>query len=532
MLDLDVLNGIFNKSRAEILKVLKEAEKYIKPKDEAVAKVLGMSQAEKIYIIRITIEAYELLAEKKKEAELELQNKRLIIKENNKDDKADKKSEEYEDREGKKETKGKSVERELGDETKEEKRNKGKEKDEEVDREPTQNKSKSREEKGDKKVSQAALELEAKKIAITLTETGTIDYGNEEIQEQIKNTITEAREKKEGKKDESEPNREEEEMRPSIEKEEYQIKQGLESSIHAPQNKVQQNEVNRDKEEIIKKIKVNKDMTTRDKGKEAGQERLKEHKGEGYQTFVLWDLPQDYSKYQISKLVERYGRIVKIDWKRMSRGKIAKILLECKTKEDQKKLEETWSIPLELGTTTRVSYGEEAYNIKENRREHKAIIRGVPTNAKEVLLLRQLAKIDARAVHIPFNSNYNRKRTATIYFDSEKSKLNAIRQTVYYYNSRLEWTYTTENKEEKEVRRPFLHRHYEYKGKERKEEGNDKDESKEGENNRTTRKRKENNIEEEKEKREYSTNTLLLDILDRIKKIEEKELGAEAPNRS
>ena len=67
MLNLEDLNGLYNKPAVEVKKVLKEVEKYTKPKDRKVAMALGMRYPEKIYIIRITLEAFDLFNGRKKE---------------------------------------------------------------------------------------------------------------------------------------------------------------------------------------------------------------------------------------------------------------------------------------------------------------------------------------------------------------------------------------------------------------------------------------------------------------------------------
>ena len=76
MLNLEDLNGLYNKLAVEVKKVLKEAEKYTKPKDRKVAAALEMRYLEKIYIIRITLEALTYSMEGKKKESSRKQKKK------------------------------------------------------------------------------------------------------------------------------------------------------------------------------------------------------------------------------------------------------------------------------------------------------------------------------------------------------------------------------------------------------------------------------------------------------------------------
>src|SRR5205085_5001259 len=83
MHNLEDLNRLYNKPAVEVKKVLKEAEKYTKPKDRKVVVALGMRYPEKIYIIRITLEAFDLLNGGKKEGELQKTKEKIEIQKNN-----------------------------------------------------------------------------------------------------------------------------------------------------------------------------------------------------------------------------------------------------------------------------------------------------------------------------------------------------------------------------------------------------------------------------------------------------------------
>ena len=57
--------------------------------------------------------------------------------------------------------------------------------------------------------------------------------------------------------------------------------------------------------------------------------------------------------------------------------------------------------------TCRVTPGSFERGILEERASFKAVIKNVPTTAVEVLLLRQLRVVNAKAVYISHNKNQN-----------------------------------------------------------------------------------------------------------------------------
>ncbi|CAG8772984.1 26730_t:CDS:2, partial [Dentiscutata erythropus] len=73
------------------------------------------------------------------------------------------------------------------------------------------------------------------------------------------------------------------------------------------------------------------------------------------------------------------------------------------------------------------------------RSKFKSVVKNLPKIAAESALLRQLKNIKAKAVYISTNSNRNQKGTALVYFASKEDQLKSMEQTVYYFNTKLEW---------------------------------------------------------------------------------------------
>lgn len=401
MLNLDLFNGIFNKSRAEVLRVIKEVESYVKPKDRAVAATLGMAYPEKVYMIRIILEAYDLLIEKQKEGSVEIREKKLIIKE----DRITEQGLDYTQEEGN------SIEEETVEE--------------EIQDEAWEN------------IAERSKVSKEKAILI-YTECGTHDYGTKALKDQVEeiSKITEGREETETTGSQSSRSdsrklgtedtdrRDTEEQRDKILSTEENRKsrrmEGLDDSIHATKNY-----------------------------KEPTDQREKEIRSSRETRITLWDLPTWYRSEHIRKITKHLGWTRRINFFNSGQNRGAVVDIETENEEQRRKTMHTWAIGLENGKLTRVTLGERDYTTLKERRKNCLTLTGISAAASEVLILRATRNLGAKAVYIPYNRNQNQRKIAWVYFENQEDKRTAARRHVNYQNVNLQWRkdWSSEEKE-------------------------------------------------------------------------------------
>ena len=85
----------------------------------------------------------------------------------------------------------------------------------------------------------------------------------------------------------------------------------------------------------------------------------------------------------------------------------------------------------------RVSSGLNNSNKLKERNKYSRRLLDLPEDTNEILLMRQVKRTGAKALHIFKNTNDNNRRSATVYFENEESMLDSSRYTVFYYNHKL-----------------------------------------------------------------------------------------------
>ena len=165
-------------------------------------------------------------------------------------------------------------------------------------------------------------------------------------------------------------------------------------------------------------------------------------------TITLWDLPKWYMSGQIKRLTKHLGWSKDISFFETRQGKGAVVKLEYKEEEQIQKINETWALGLEDGSLTRLTPGEQDFEVLRNRREHSTTLVNVSPNASETLILRAARNIKAKSVYIPYNSNRNTRAIAWVYFENETSKRIAKRKGINYYNTKLYWKKSPEEEYE------------------------------------------------------------------------------------
>lgn len=388
MLDLEDLNGIFGKPAAEVRRVMREAEKYVKTKDRIAASALGMRHPEKIYIIRVTLEAYDLLNEKTRVRELALESQKIVIK----DELATKE-------EPNQQTQGEEVATEVKKEI------------EAVILE-------------EKEAEQEEVTTNEDQAILIYTECGIHDYGTQDLAKQIKSIRELTGEKREV---ERKAEREEQVAERSKDKEYSKtIRSSLDESIHAQKNYTKEEENNKKKErkELEEKKSIN---------------------------ITLWDLPGWYSSGQVRRLLSHLGQSNRISFTETRQGKRAVVNLQVEDDSQEREITNTWALGLENGKLTRLTPGILDFLLLNERRKYSSTLSNIPPNASETLILRAVKSLGAKAVYIPYNSNWNARAIAWVNFDSRQSQERATRRSINYYNSKLTWKrkHIEEDKEER-----------------------------------------------------------------------------------
>jgi len=123
--------------------------------------------------------------------------------------------------------------------------------------------------------------------------------------------------------------------------------------------------------------------------------------------YTMWDIPVDVRPARVRKCLQFYGRIRFIQWKTCGNSKAAMFTVEFRNENRKSMLDQAWSVHFKKDKICRVTPGTFAREVLESRATHKAIIKNVPTTAIDVLLLRQLKVVKAKAVYISVNRNKN-----------------------------------------------------------------------------------------------------------------------------
>jgi hypothetical protein len=231
-----------------------------------------------------------------------------------------------------------------------------------------------------------------KKEALIEQEYGCLDYGIIEKQ---------TAELKSNKKKEEDNSIEEESIQVENEVKNMKLDEELTSNERESNKKMEEDEkVNETKEQIEKNtVKETVHM----------EEPLMRYKNRNRvdSIYTMWDISAEVRAAQVRKCLQFYGRIRFIGWKNCGTSKAAIFSVEFKNEKRKAMLDQAWSVHFEEGKTCRVTPGTFAREVLEKRALYKAIVKNIPMTAIEVLLLRQLKAVKAKAVYILVNRNRN-----------------------------------------------------------------------------------------------------------------------------
>ena len=279
---------------------------------------------------------------------------------------------------------------------------------------------------------------------------------------------------------------------------------------------------------------------------------------------TLWDIPNETRANQIRKCLSFYGRAIVKRFMSNGKTKAAQIELTFRNPKRKVELQNSWAVHFVNGKMLRVTGGLLDKETLVERSKYKSIIKNLPKTAIETSLLRQLRNIKAKAVYISTNSNGNQRGTASIYFATKEDQDRATSQTVFYFNTKLEWA-EPGGDENKKIYRQYSDKSRIPKPKtttkrpkvekdttkiQDENSGNLEIEIAEGSKRKFTgkdiqltnslpNKKKSSEVQQdmkvgksrEKEKEAIQTG-LLYEIIRRLESLEEQQKGGKAPNRS
>ena len=228
------------------------------------------------------------------------------------------------------------------------------------------------------------------KATLLYTECGQMDHGTEVVKDWV--SLVKKKELL---------NREEEKLA-------TEIKEDIHSSIWAPKKEISQNTWGRkEKPEAI--------------------------------NLTIWDIPNEARANQIRRCFSYFGKAMILGF--MAGGKSKAAYISLKPRDEKKKaiLQSAWAIHFEEGKMSRLTQAKYDTETLQKRSSFKAILKEIPKSATESALLRQLRVINTKAVYISKNRNGNQRQVATIYFENEADMQDALKRSIYYYNTKLEW---------------------------------------------------------------------------------------------
>ena len=110
-------------------------------------------------------------------------------------------------------------------------------------------------------------------------------------------------------------------------------------------------------------------------------------KNKDFTWITLWDLPLDYSKQEISRLVKHFGHAEEIILKKLRFYQSAEIKIYIRGEEQVRKLKANWVIGLENRKLARMTIGVANSKSLKKREGYRAILTNIPSLAQETLLL-------------------------------------------------------------------------------------------------------------------------------------------------
>ena len=113
-------------------------------------------------------------------------------------------------------------------------------------------------------------------------------------------------------------------------------------------------------------------------------------KNKDFTQIILWDLPLDYSKQEISRLVKHFEYAEEIILKKLRFYQSAEIKIYIRGEKQVRKLKVNWVIGLENRKLAHMTIGIANSKSLKERKEYRATLTNISSIAQKTLLLRSL----------------------------------------------------------------------------------------------------------------------------------------------
>ncbi|PKY54751.1 hypothetical protein RhiirA4_426991 [Rhizophagus irregularis] len=154
-------------------------------------------------------------------------------------------------------------------------------------------------------------------------------------------------------------------------------------------------------------------------------------------SLFVTDIPLFLNETQVRQAFSRYGTVVKC--KLNTRNYYYNAHIQFADASSVTQFEDIWAI-ICLGNSLRVCLASYSKSQRDSRREHVAILAGIPKNIKEADLLEIASQVNAKAINIPLSYNsYKPKPYAYFNFASFENLEAAKELTVAFRGKGLAW---------------------------------------------------------------------------------------------
>ncbi|CAB4413295.1 unnamed protein product [Rhizophagus irregularis] len=162
-------------------------------------------------------------------------------------------------------------------------------------------------------------------------------------------------------------------------------------------------------------------------------------------SLFVTDIPLFLNETQIRQAFSRYGTVVKC--KLTTRNHYYNAHIQFADASSVTQFDDVWAI-ICLGNSLRVCLASYPKSQRDSRREHVAILAGIPKNIKEADLLKIASQVNAKAINIPLSYNsYKPKPYAYFNFSSFENLEAAKELTVAFRGKGLSWHSPNEARE-------------------------------------------------------------------------------------
>ena len=177
----------------------------------------------------------------------------------------------------------------------------------------------------------------------------------------------------------------------------------------------------------------------REEGNMSEQEAKHKKQEDNSNKITVWDLPSETKRTQVFEMVRLMGRVEHIEVLRSAYSRTRAIIEFKENMYNKRILEETWCLPFRNHLLVRTTIGVNEHDLLYTRNKYSTRLLDLPENTNEVLLWRQVKRSGAKALHIFKNTNDNKMRSATVFFETENDLVSSSKFAIFYNNNKLRW---------------------------------------------------------------------------------------------